>query len=123
MAFTMIPLTAFATEAECVYISASHEGEFITDSNGKAIAYRAVSLDELATIDLDTYGLGDYVYDKDGDGSYEITALHLYIYTHEVICGLDWNEVTVTGGAGSIYFAGGLFGFEDENLRYNYNGA
>ena len=123
MVFTMIPLTAFATEAEYVYISASHEGEFITDSNGKAIAYRAVSLDELATIDLDTYGLGDYVYDKDGDGSYEITALHLYIYTHEVICGLDWNEVIVTGGAGSIYFAGGLFGFEDENLRYNYNGA
>ena len=123
MVFTMIPQTAFATETEYVYISASHEGEFITDSNGKAMAYRAISLDELATIDLDTYGLGDYVYDKDGDGRYEITALHLYIYTHEVICGLDWDEVTISGGAGSIYFAGGLFGFEDENLRYNYNGA
>ena len=30
MVFTMIPLTAVATEAEYVYISASHEGEFIT---------------------------------------------------------------------------------------------
>ena len=123
MVFTMIPLMAFATEAEYVYISASHDGEFIADKNGNTMAYKAVSLDELAAIDLGSYGLSDYLYDKDGDGNYEITALHLYIYTHEVICGLDWDEVTVSGGAGSIYFAGGLFGFEDENLRYNYNGA
>ncbi|MBP1558157.1 MAG: hypothetical protein J6B40_01085, partial [Oscillospiraceae bacterium] len=100
MVFTMIPLTAFATESEYVYISASHDGQFIDDKNGSPMAYVGVALDDLATIDLDTYGLGDYEYDKDGDGSYEITALHLYIYTHEVICGLDWNEVTVTGGAG-----------------------
>lgn len=123
MVFTMIPMTAFANDSEYVYISASHDGEFISDPNGNAMAYKAVSLDELAAIDLDTYGLRDYLYDKDGDGSYEITALHLYIYTHEVILGLNWEDVTISGGAGSIYFAGGLFGFEDENLRYNYNGA
>lgn len=123
MVLSLVPATVFATEGEKVYISASHEGQFINDRNGTPLAYTAVALDALADINLDDYGLSDYKYDKDGDGSYEITALHLYIYTHEVICGLDWDEVTVTGGAGSIYFAGGLFGFEDENLRYNYNGA
>ena len=123
MVLSLVPATVFATDGEKVYISASHEGQFINDRNGTPLAYTAVALDALADINLDDYGLSDYKYDKDGDGSYEITALHLYIYTHEVICGLDWDEVTVTGGAGSIYFAGGLFGFEDENLRYNYNGA
>ena len=123
MVFTMIPFMAFATQVEYVYISASHDGEFISDSNGNAMAYKAVALDELAAIDLDSYGLSDYIYDKDGDGNYDITALHLYIYTHQKVLGLDWNDVNISGGAGSIYFAGGLFGFEDENLRYNYNGA
>lgn len=123
MVFTMIPFMAFATQVEYVYISASHDGEFISDSNGNAMAYKAVALDELAAIDLDSYGLSDYIYDKDGDGNYDITALHLYIYTHQEVLGLDWNDVNISGGAGSIYFAGGLFGFEDENLRYNYNGA
>lgn len=124
MIVSMLPTTAFATEPEYVYISASHEGQFINDQNGTPLAYTAVALDALADINLDDYGLSDYAYDADSDGSYETTALHLYIYVHEVLCGGDWNsDVTVTGGAGSIYFAGGLFGFEDENLRYNYNGA
>ena len=123
MVLSLVPATVFATEGEKVYISASHDGHFIDDKNGSPMAYVGVALDDLTAINLDTYGLSDYKYDKDGDGSYEITALHLYIYTHEVICGLDWDEVTISGGAGSIYFAGGLFGFEDENLRYNYNGA
>ena len=119
----LLPATTFATETAYVYISASDEGQFITDGSGKLVAHRAVALDELTGIDLNKYGLSDYQYDANGDGEYEITALHLYIYTHEQIMGGNWNsDVTVTGSAGSIYFADGLFGFSDENLRYNYNG-
>jgi len=119
MVLGMLPATALATGAGSVYISVSDDGQFISSD----MAYKAVSLDTLASVDLNEYGLGDYLYDADGDGNYEITALHLYIYTHETLLGNDWSEVTVSGGAGSIYFAGGLFGFSDENLRYNYNGA
>ena len=125
MVVGILPIVVSATEPEqdMVYISASDDANYINDKNGSPMAYVGVSLADLAAIDLNEYGLGDYVYDADGDGNAEITALHLYIYTHTTIFGLDWNEVTVTGGAGSIYFAGGLFGFSDENLRYNYNGA
>ena len=123
MVLGLLPAAVFATEAEQVYISASHDGQFISDQNGDVLAYTAVSMEELASIDLAEYGLSDYAYDADGDGAYELTALHLYIYTHEVLCGQDWSSVTVTGSPASIYFAGGLFGFDDENLRYNYNGA
>lgn len=127
MVFTMMPLTTFATETETetetVYISVSDDSQYVSDQNSNPVAYTAVSLDELASVDLESYGLGDYVYDADGDGTPEITALHLYIYVHEEIMGHDWSEVYITGSAGSIYFAGGLFGFSDENLRYDYNGA
>ena len=118
MTVNMLPLTAFATESEKVYISISDDGQFVN-----SMAYQEVSLDDLAAIDLADYELEAFNYDKNGDGINEITALHLYIYTHEEILNLDWSDVTVTGGPGSIYLAGGLFGFEDENLRYNYNGA
>lgn len=124
MVLGVLPVSAFAVEAEYVYITASHEGQFLQDQSGAPLAYTPVSLEELAAIDLNAYGLGDYLYDEDGDGLYEVTALHLYIYTHEALLGGDWNsEVAISGSAGSIYFAGGLFGYEDENLRYNYNGA
>ena len=122
----MLPATVFATgsnEPEYVYISVSDDGTFVSDLNSALIAHVGIPLDALAAIDLDSYELGDYKYDKDGDGAYEITALHLYIYIHEQLLGLEWSDVTITGGAGSIYFAGNLFGFSDENLRYNYNGA
>ena len=115
----LLPSTAFATGTGNVYISISDEGQFISST----MAHKAVSLDALASVDLNEYGLGDYLYDANGDGTYEITALHLYIYTHETLLGHDWSEVTVSGSPASIYFEGGLFGFEDENLRYNYNGA
>ncbi len=119
----MLPKDAFASERNMVYISASDNGQFITDKNSKHVAHRGVSLDDLAMIDLDSYGLGDFKYDADSDGIYEITALHLYIYTHENMMGGNWDEVTISGAPGSIYFAGGLFGYSDENLRYDYNGA
>ena len=126
MIFSMIHFTAAATEAETqtVYISVSDDSRYITDKNENPIAFTEVNLDKLAeTIDLEAYNLGEYSYDADNDGDSEITALHLYIYIHEVVFGLDWSDVIVTGSSGSIYLAGGLFGFEDENLRYDLNGA
>lgn len=123
MVFTMLPLPAAAAENDNVYISVSYDGAFAEDANGNAVAYTAVPLSELKTINLDDYGLGTYLYDADMDGNYDITALHLYIYTHEKIFGREFSEVYVTGGPGSIYFAGGLFGFADENLNYFYNGT
>lgn len=119
----VFPTVISANGADYVYISVSDDGVFTTDNNGDALAYTKVSLDDIAAVDLDEYNLGDYKYDKDGDGNHEITALHLYIYVHEQLLCLSWDDVNISGGAGSIYFSGGLFGFSDENLRYNYNGA
>ena len=124
----LLPTTAFATDLEAllegeVYISISDDAEFVTDKEGDPMGFVAVPLEELLWIDLADYGLDHCNYDADGDGIYEITALHLYIYVHEVLMGLDWTDVYVSGSAGSIYLAGGLFGFVDENLRYDYNGA
>lgn len=123
MVFTAIPFTVSATEPDIVYISVSDDSQYVTDNDGNPMAFYPVTLDELSEVDLETYGLSEYLYDADSDGSYEITALHLYIYIHEEVLGLDWSDVYVSGSAGSIYFAGGLFGFSDENLRYDLNGA
>lgn len=123
MLVNMFPAKILAREEEKVYISVSHDGQFVTDKNGEYVTYMEVPMSELADIDFAEYGLEDYYYDGDGDENYDITALHLYIYTHENIFGHDWSEVTVTGGAGSIYFNAGLFGFQDENLTYYRNGA
>jgi len=121
MVFTMIPLTAFATEAEYVYISVSYDDKFKEDKNGTPMAYVPVSFEELASVDLDAYGLSDYWYDENGDGTYETTALQLIIYAHEELYGGNFSEVSFTGGPGSSYFEGGLFG-QDENLNYYLNG-
>lgn len=123
MMLGLLPTAVFATAPETVYISISDDAQFITAPDGTPMGFFAVTLDELASVDLDAYNLGEYAYDADGDGAPDIAALHLYIYVHEVILGLDWSDVYVTGSAGSIYFAGGLFGFYDENLRYDLNGA
>ena len=121
MVLGLLPATAFATGTNNVYISVSYDGQYINDKNGAAIAHVPVSFDEIASIDLEEYGLGDYLYDEDGDGTYEITALQLVIYAHENLYGGSWSDVTFTGGAGSSYFQGGIFGF-DENLNYYLNG-
>ena len=121
MVLGLLPATAFATEAEYVYISVSFDGQYINDKDGGYIAYIPVSMDDVASIDLDAYGLSDYWYDEDGDGTNETTALQLIIYAHENIYGGSWSDVNFTGAAGSSYFQGGIFGF-DENLNYYLNG-
>ena len=123
MVFSLLPMTATAVENDNVYVTVSYDDQFVEGENGDMVAYAAISLKELEKIDLDSYGLSDYLYDKDGDGTYDVTALHLYIYTHENLFGLDWADVYVSGGAGSIFFESGLFGFSDCNLNYFYNGV
>ena len=122
MVICMIPVTGFASAQETVYISVSYDGQYKTGTDSIIMAYVPVSLSALQEIDLDSYGLGDYKYDADEDGDYEITALHLYIYAHEKLMGLKWSDVSTSGAAGSIFFASGLFGFPDSNLNYYYNG-
>ena len=121
MVLSLVPTTVFATEEDVVHISVSYDGQYINDKNGNAIAYIPVSFDKLAAIDLDEYGLSEYKYDENGDGTYETTALQLIIYAHEALYGGDFSEVTFTGSPGSSYFQGGIFGF-DENLNYFLNG-
>ena len=123
MILTAVPTAVFADTVDTVYITISDDSSFITDTDGKPVSFYPVTLDELSAVDLEEYGYGEYLYDADGDNVPELTALHLYIYVHEEILGLDWSDVYVSGSAGSIYFAGGLFGFSDENLRYDLNGA
>ena len=119
----LLPLAAFATEAnDVVYISVSYDGQFMTAPDGSNMAYVPVELEKLKEIDLDAYNMGDYKYDADSDGTYEITALHLYIYSHEKLYGGNWSDVEVSGAPGSIFFGNGLFGM-DYNLNYYYNGA
>ena len=121
MVLGLLPATAFATGTNNVYISVSFDGQYIDDKNGSPMVYVPVSFDEIESIDLNEYDLGDYLYDPDGDGTYETTALQLIIYAHENIYGGSWSDVNFTGGAGSSYFQGGIFGFT-ENLNYFLNG-
>ena len=118
----MVPVTIMATDMdEYVYISVSYDEKFKEDKYGKPMTYVPVSFNTLATVDLNEYGLGEYLYDADGDGEYEITALQLIIYAHEELYGGDFSEVDFTGAPGSSYFQAGLFG-QDENLNYYLNG-
>ena len=123
MMLGMFPVSVMATEEETVYISVSRDGRYIDDRNNAPMAYVPVTLPELKSVDLETYGLSEYQYDADNDGTYELTALHLTIYAYEEMYGGNWSgEVIVSGDAGSLYFQNGLFG-ADENLKYYVNGA
>ena len=117
MAVSLLPGAAFAGEDDTVYISAAHDGRYLD-----GLAYVPVSLDELKKIDLNSYGLSDFSYDADGDGTTEITALHLVIYAHTVLQHNNWDDVCVSGESGSIFFESGLFGFADCNMNYYVNG-
>ena len=118
----LLPANAGATGTEnVVYISVSFDSEYIQDINGDPIAYVPVSLETIAAVDLAEYGLENMLFDADGDGSYETTALQLLIYAHEELYGGDWSEVNFSALPGSSYFQGGIFGFT-ENLVYFQNG-
>ena len=118
----LLPATAFATGAEdVVYLSISYDSNYIDDKNGNPIAYVPIPMSEIEAIDLTEYGLDNMLYDADGDGDYETTALQLLIYAHEELYGGDWGDVNFDALPGSSYFRGGIFGFT-ENLVYFQNG-
>ena len=118
----LLPATAFATGAEdVVYLSISFDSNYIDDKNGNPIAYIPVPLPKIEAIDLAEYGLDNMLFDADGDGDYETTALQLLIYAHEELYGGDWGDVNFDALPGSSYFRGGIFGFT-ENLVYFQNG-
>ena len=122
MVLGLLPATATAAEAEdVVYLSISFDSTYIDDKNGDPIAYVPVPMSKIETIDLAEYGLDNMLYDADGDGKYETTALQLLIYAHEELYGGDWGEVNFDALPGSSYFKGGIFGFT-ENLVYFHNG-
>lgn len=121
MIFTIIPVSAVEKDDEYIYLSISYDGQYIDDKDGNAIVYLPISLKEIETVDLTEYGLENMLYDADGDGDYETTALQLLIYAHEKLYGGDWGEVNFDDIPGSCYFKGGIFGFT-ENLMYFHNG-
>lgn len=122
MVLGLLPATAFATGAEdVVYLSISFDSSYIDDKNGNPITYVPVPMSEIEAIDLTEYGLDNMLFDADGDGEYETTALQLLIHAHEELYGGDWSDVTFDALPGSSYFRGGIFGFT-ENLVYFHNG-
>jgi len=126
----MAPLTAFADGEDSVYLSVSFDGQYITDKNGTPMTNIEVPLSKLQAMDLNNYAnantgglMGyDYGYDPDGDGVYNVTALHLMIYAHTELYGGVWEEVSVSGSQGSIFFERNIFGFTDCNFIYYHNG-
>ena len=83
MIISAIPLTSIAVEKEYVYLSISFDGRYINDKNNNPIVYLPIELDKIEKVDLTEYGLDNMLYDADGDGEYETTALQLLIYAHE----------------------------------------
>ncbi len=119
----LLPATAFATgvQEDVIYLSISFDGKYIDDKNGESIVYLPVPMEAIEAIDLTEYGLDNMLYDADGDGAYETTALQLLIYAHEELYGGEWGNVNFDALPGSSYFRGGIFGFT-ENLVYFHNG-
>ncbi len=128
MAIGMIPFSTYAATDETVYISVSFDGAYLTagtgSNKGKPMAYLPVTMTVLKnTVKLASFGLESYAYDADGDGTEDITALHLLVYAHEKIYGTKWkNNVTVSGDPGSLTIQNGLFGFAD-NMACYLNGT
>lgn len=122
LVLSLLPAAVSATEQkDCVYLSVSFDGSYIDDQNGNPIAYVAIPLETIAAVDLTEYGLDNMLFDADGDGNYETTALQLLIYAHEELYGGSWSDVNFDALPGASYFAGGIFGFT-ENLVYFHNG-
>ncbi len=107
-----------------VYISISEDGKFVT-SDGEIPAVQmsnvAIDLEEVSKIDLDDYGLGQYKYDADGDGKYDVTLLHLFLYTLDNYYSGKTEQLVVEGAPKSAYMKYGFWG-HDENLIYYFDG-
>lgn len=67
MVIGMIPLAVSANGTETVYISISDDAQFVTAPDGTPMSFFPITLEELALVDLEEFGLGDYKYDADGD--------------------------------------------------------
>ena len=59
----IIPVNVTATEQESVYVSVSHDGEFVTAPNGAVTAYVEVPMNELSSIAATRYKCGIKCYD------------------------------------------------------------
>ena len=71
----LLPTTAIAAGKDVIYLSISFDCNYIDDKNGNPIACVPIPLDTIRAVDLTEYGLDNMLYDADGDGDYETTAL------------------------------------------------
>ncbi len=106
------------------YLSIAHDQNFIksdgSDNTGEYIINMPIDLSEVSKIDLDDYGLGDYKYDSDEDGKYEITLLHVFVYAHLHYCSQGIEGLTASGAPHSLYMT--QFMGRDQNLNYYVDG-
>ncbi len=130
MAFGVLPMTAFAKDYEyedvsgTVYISISDDDKYVTSDgavSGTIMAYVPVDLAKLRDIKLEDYGLEDFYCDRDGDGKYTVSVLHLFLYVLDTYYKGTAKDLVITGSAGHMYMQNGFWG-HDENLLYYVNG-
>lgn len=130
MALSVLPVSAFAEGYEyddvsgTVYISVSDDDKYVTSDgvdSGTIMAYIPVDLAKLRDIKLENYGLEEFYCDRDGDGKYTITVLHLFLYVLDTYYSGTAKDLTISGSAGHMYMQNGFWG-HDENLLYYVNG-
>lgn len=130
MALSVLPVSAFAEGYEyddvsgTVYISVSDDDKYVTSdgvNSGTIMAYVPVDLAKLRDVKLENYGLEEFYCDRDGDGKYTITVLHLFLYVLDTYYSGTAKDLTISGSAGHMYMQNGFWG-HDENLLYYVNG-
>ena len=113
LTLTMMPAMAFASQIDTasdfegtVYVTYSHDGQFAEGNvDGGYMAYVPISIADIAA-DSEIYP-GDYPYDADNDGVYEVTALMVYQYALERY-GQGTDDLNISGYPGSIYIGTGM---------------
>ena len=135
VALSLIPATAFTASASqtdspsdfegTVYVTYSHDGRFAKGNTDSGyMAYVPIDIADVAS-DSEIYP-GEYPYDADGDGTYEVTELMVYQYVLKEY-GLGLSDFYITGMPGSTYIENGFWHDEDgepwdQNLNYYYDG-
>ena len=107
------------------YLSISDDDKYVESDgeiSGTTMAYVPLSIDEIAKIDLDDYGLGAFKYDPDGGTNYRVTLLMAFVYALDTYYSGTASELVVTGSSGSMFMQDGFWG-HDCNLTYYVNGA